>query len=73
VQIEQINDIRLLRKMVEAGAAQASRLTKAIQSSELEDEQTKDQFFDLEEVHYELLRARRRLEELEKKLEDSAS
>lgn len=73
MQIEQINDIRLLRKMVEAGAAQASRLTKAIQSSELEDGQTKDQFFDLEEVHYELLRARRRLEELEKKLEDSAS
>lgn len=73
MQIEQINDIRLLRKMVEAGAAHASRVTKDLQREDIVDDHAKEQFFALEEIHYELLRARRRLEELERNLEDSAS
>jgi len=59
--------------MVEAGSAHVSRLTDSMRGEQQSNARSKELLFDLEEVQYELLRAKRRLDELERGLEDSAS
>lgn len=73
MQIEKSRDMKLLRKMIEAGAAHAKRIVDALKLISPTDALSKEFTFELEEVHFELRRAEHRLKHLEKELEDIAS